>query len=46
MFTLKTEIGQFKKNTDKKNKKYKVLLNAGGRCFWICDYIFNESFKL
>jgi hypothetical protein len=31
MFTLKTEVEQFKKKTGKRNKKYKVLLNAGGR---------------
>lgn len=45
MFTIKTNINQFKKKEGKKNKKYKVLLNAGGRMFWIYHYIFNESFR-
>jgi patatin-like phospholipase/acyl hydrolase len=43
MFTLKTEIGQFKKNTDKKNKKYKVLLNAGGGAFgYVITYLMSH----
>ena len=33
MFTIKTDINQFKTKTSKKGKKYKVLLNAGGGCF-------------
>lgn len=31
MFTVKTSIDQFSKNNS--DKKYKVLLNAGGGCF-------------
>ena len=43
MFTLKTEIGQFKKNTNKKNKKYKVLLNAGGGAFgYVITYLMSQ----
>ena len=45
MFTIKTDITQFKKKEGKKNKKYKVLLNAGGRMFWICYNLFNEPFR-
>lgn len=44
MFTIKTDIGQFK-NSPNSNKKYKVLLNAGGRVFWIYYNIFDESFR-
>jgi hypothetical protein len=45
MFTIKTDINQFKKRTGKRNKKYKVLLNARRWRFWIYYYIFNESLK-
>lgn len=44
MFTIKTDINKFKANSNS-GKKYKVLLNAGGRSFWICYHIFNESSK-
>jgi patatin-like phospholipase/acyl hydrolase len=33
MFTIKTDISQYKKKVGGKNKKYKVLLNAGGGAF-------------
>lgn len=43
MFTLKTEIGQFKKKTGKRNKKYKVLLNAGGGAFgYVITYLMSH----
>lgn len=41
MFTLKTDISKFQTKKDT-NKKYKILVNAGGRCFWIYNYLFNE----
>lgn len=44
MFTLKTDISQFKKNPTT-DKKYKVLLNAGGRCIWICNNISHEPLR-
>lgn len=33
MFTIKTDINQFKKKSERNGKKYKVLLNAGGGAF-------------
>jgi patatin-like phospholipase/acyl hydrolase len=33
MFTIKTDINQFKKKPGNRSKKYKVLLNAGGGAF-------------
>ena len=43
MFTIKTDINQFKTKTGKKSKKYKVLLNAGGGCFgYIITYLMSH----
>lgn len=50
MFTLKTDITQFKKSPLKKNKKYKVLLNAGGGAFgyiitYLMSHLENDIYK-
>lgn len=45
MFTLKTDITQIKKKQSSPDKKFKVLLNAGGRRFRLYYYVFNESIK-
>lgn len=42
MFTIKSNKDDFPKNS---GKKYKVLINAGGRSFWICNYKFYELFR-
>ena len=43
MFTLKTDISQFKKNVRPSDKKYKVLLNAGGGAFgYIITYLMSH----
>lgn len=45
MFTLKTDISQFKTlpKTSKKKKKYKVLLNAGGGAFgYVITYLMSH----
>ena len=44
MFTLKTDISKFQKNKNP-GKKYKVLINAGGRSIWLYNYISNESIR-
>ena len=42
MFTIKTDIGQYKNKVDG-NKKYKVLLNAGSGCFgYIITYLMSH----
>ncbi len=42
MFTIKTNIEQFKQKSNN-NKKYKVLLNAGGGCFgYIITYLMSQ----
>lgn len=43
MFTLKSDKNDFPKNT---GKKYKVLINAGGGLFRLCNYKLYELFRL
>ena len=41
MFTLKTDVSMFKKN--QQNKRYKVLLNAGGGVYgYIITYLMSQ----
>lgn len=42
MFTIKTDINQFKTNSNP-GKKYKVLLNAGGGAFgYVITYLMSQ----